>query len=96
MAASACTVTEVSKDPDNPSEGFTRDHTSQNVAVSGTSAASTNAVSKTGFVRLSTDVGCRYAIGAAPTALATGPILPANSGLVLKVTDTDKVAVISI
>jgi hypothetical protein len=70
--------------------------TTQTVSISGTSAATSNAVgSNTTVVRIISDTACHYVIGASPTATTSSPYLPANVFEYVRVTPgVDKVAFI--
>lgn len=68
---------------------------SQSIAVSGTSAAMTNAVQgRTSFVCLVADVACHFRMGSSPTAVTTDRFLPANTPRFMPIAPGEKVAVI--
>lgn len=68
--------------------------THQQVSVGAASTASNAVAAATNIVRLVADVACRIAIGAAPTATATGIYLPANTVEYIAVAGSQKIAVI--
>lgn len=68
--------------------------TNQQVSVGGASVQSSAFNDATRFVRLHTDVTCRFAIGPNPTAAATSPRLPAGVTEYLGVRPGHKIAVI--
>lgn len=69
--------------------------TTQTVAYTAASAATTNAVgSQTYAVRLVATSDCHYALGAAPTATTSDPYLPSDTVEIISIHPGQKVAVI--
>lgn len=72
-----------------------RPSTVQTVSISGTSAATSNAVgSETRVIRIIATTACHYIIGASPTATTSDTYLPANTFEYIKINPGEKIAFI--
>ena len=67
----------------------------QTVSVSGTSAAITNAVgSGIHVIRMVSSTDCHFALGGAPTATTSDPLLPADTVEYIRINEGEKIAFI--